>query len=155
MISLYTPKLEELGFRQNLLADEQTMSYNAKWGGTLEFPKERWQDWYNRWIACPTDGRIYVYLYSSQEKEFVGEVACHFDEDSSRWLTDVIVHSRFRKKGYGTQGLQLLCERCRQAGIKTLYDNIARDNPSVVLFLNNGFEKAEETEDVILVKKDL
>lgn len=155
MVSLYIPKLEELKFRQDLLADEQTMSYNAKWGGTLDFPKERWQDWYNRWIASSTDGRIYAYLYSSREKAFVGEVACHFDEDSSHWLADVIVHNRFRRKGYGTQGLKLLCERCRQAGIKTLYDDIAWDNPSVALFFNNGFEKAEETEKVILVKKDL
>ena len=155
MLEWHIPSLDEMEFRQNLLADPQTMSYNARWGGTVDFPKERWQDWYRRWVSDATDGRFYAYLYSPREKAFVGEAACHLDTDTNRWIADVIVHSRYRGRGYGRQGLQLLCERCRSAGIKTLYDSIAADNPSVALFLKSGFEAVEATEEVIGVKKDL
>lgn len=155
MLEWHIPSLDEMEFRQNLLADPQTMSYNARWGGTVDFPKERWQDWYRRWVSDATDGRFYAYLYSPQEKAFVGEAACHLDTDTNRWIADVIVHSRYRGRGYGRQGLQLLCEHCRSTGIKTLYDSIAADNPSVALFLKSGFEAVEATEEVIWVKKDL
>ena len=62
MLEWHIPSLDEMEFRQNLLADPQTMSYNARWGGTVDFPKERWQDWYRRWVSDATDGRFYAYL---------------------------------------------------------------------------------------------
>ena len=38
MIRFHKPLLEELSFRQQLLSDEQTMAYNARWGGAVGFP---------------------------------------------------------------------------------------------------------------------
>ena len=38
MLKLYTPKFEDLWFRQQLMIDEATMSYNHAWGGTIDFP---------------------------------------------------------------------------------------------------------------------
>ena len=54
-VSLYRPGLEELSFRQELLADPDTMAYNHAYGGTIRFPRERWVDWYARWVedGCP------------------------------------------------------------------------------------------------------
>lgn len=42
-IELYRPSLEDLWFKQALLADPDTMSYNRAWGGTVEFPRELWE----------------------------------------------------------------------------------------------------------------
>lgn len=53
MIRFHKPLLEELRFRQQLLSDEQTMAYNARWGGAVGFPQERWADWYRRWVEHP------------------------------------------------------------------------------------------------------
>ena len=64
-------------------------------------------------------------------------------------------NSRYRGRGYGTQGLQLLCEQGRRDGLEALYDDIADDNPSLFLFLKNGFERVRDTEEGILVKKVL
>ena len=47
MIKLYIPRLEDLWFRQMFMADEATMSYNHHWGGTIPFPKEDWEEWYD------------------------------------------------------------------------------------------------------------
>ena len=37
MLTLVTPNLDDLWFRQELMTDEDTMSYNAKWGGTISY----------------------------------------------------------------------------------------------------------------------
>ena len=56
MLTLYKPEYEDLWFRQMMLADEDTMSYNHAWGGTIDFPEERWRKWYERWVEQP-DGK--------------------------------------------------------------------------------------------------
>lgn len=40
MITCYIPKIEDLWFKETMLADPDTMSYNHAWGGTISFPKE-------------------------------------------------------------------------------------------------------------------
>lgn len=48
-----------------------------------------------------------------------------------------------------------MCEQGRRDGLEALYDDIADDNPSLFLFLKNGFERVGDTEEGILVKKVL
>ena len=50
MVELFKPKVADLWFREKLLSDEDTMSYNHAWGGTIPFPKEKWENWHNRWV---------------------------------------------------------------------------------------------------------
>ena len=38
MITCYIPKIEDLWFKETMLADPDTMSYNRAWGGTISFP---------------------------------------------------------------------------------------------------------------------
>lgn len=149
------PKIEELSFRQALLADPATMAYNARWGGCIDFPQKKWADWYDRWIVNTQGKRFYAYLYNGEEKCFVGEVACHLDEESGRYLLNVLVHDRFRGREYGTKGLELLCAQCRKMGCTEVYDDIAVDNPSLSLFLKQGFCEVGRTEDAVIVKKYL
>lgn len=40
MIAFYEPGVEELWFKEKLLSDEETMSYNRAYGGTIPFPRE-------------------------------------------------------------------------------------------------------------------
>lgn len=155
MIRLYTPEPEDLSFRQRLLSDAETMSYNKKWGGTIDFHKERQQGWYDRWIANHGNKRFYRYLQDSQTNEFVGEIAYHLDEDREVYIADVIVLAKYRGKGYGSEGLRLLCNAARENGIKILYDDIAIDNPAISLFLKNGFYEEYRTDDYIMLKKIL
>lgn len=75
LISLHKPLLEEMWFRQKLLSDEATMSYNHAYGGTIDFSQERWKPWYNRWVNETADKRFYRYV--TADGEFVGEIAYH------------------------------------------------------------------------------
>lgn len=152
MIEACLPRPDELRFRQKMLADEETMAYNHVWGGTIDFPPEKWTDWYDRWVAHPID-RYYRFLRESRSGEFVGEIAWHYDGE--RYLADVLVYSPFRHRGYGTAGLALLCAAAHEHGIDALCDSIAVDNPSLPLFLRCGFTEEYRTNEIIMVKKRL
>ena len=155
MLCLYKPTFDELWFRQELLSDPATMSYNNAWGGIIPFPQAKWRAWYDIWLAETMDQRFYRYLLDWEARQFVGEAAWHFDSARQIYLCDVIVHAKYRGRGYGTEGLSLLCMAAKENEIDALYDDIAVDNPSVQLFLNNGFTVQSRTDDVVMVKKVL
>ena len=155
MIELYTPSPEDLWFRQRFLGDEETMSYNHAWGGTIPFPEEEWGPWYDHWVAHPEGKRFYRYLLDKDSNAFVGEIAFHFDPVRGLWLADVIVAAEYRGRGYGRQGLELLCRAAADEGIETLYDDIAIDNPGIALFLKAGFTEEYRTDEIIMLKKEL
>ena len=155
MIVLHEPSLSELWFRERFLGDPETMSYNHAWGGVIPFPREKWAGWYEHWVAGHEDKRFYRYLKDTESGLFMGEIAYHWDEDRNIWLANVIVAAEYRGRGYGTEGLQLLCRAAAERGIEVLYDDIAIDNPSVGLFLKAGFTEAYRTEEVIMLKKEL
>lgn len=155
MISLYKPALKELNFRQRLLADEETMSYNHAWGGTIDFPESRWEKWYGLWLAGDERMRFYRYLQLKATGEFAGEAAYHFDNERGIYLADVIVYSPYRGMGIGGRALELLCAAAKNNGIETLYDEIAADNPSLKFFVKRGFEAVKTTAETVLVRKEL
>jgi hypothetical protein len=76
----YKPYLEDLWFRQSMMADPETMEYNRVWGGTIPFPCEKWAEWYNNWVQNPNK-RFYRYIATGKSRSFVGEAAYHYDPD--------------------------------------------------------------------------
>ncbi|MDO4564918.1 MAG: GNAT family N-acetyltransferase [Clostridia bacterium] len=154
MLKLIEPKYDELIFKQELLADEKTMAYNAKWGGAIDFSVERWKGWYDAWVVNP-DRRFYRYLYSTEDKAFVGEVAFHFDDEFQCYICNLIIRHCFRGRGFGRAGLKLLLDEAREQGVTVIYDNIARDNPAVKLFNDCGFTEIWRNSDFIMLKREL
>lgn len=155
VLELVVPKLSEMPFRQALLSDAQTMSYNHAYGGAIDFPETRWNVWYQKWVGGKDPQYFYRYLYSPVLGTFVGEAAYHYEVETGRYLCDVIVHAKFRRQGFGKWGLSLLCEAAEKNGIDELYDDILSDNPSLHLFLKNGFTEVGHTEEACIVKKKL
>ena len=153
MLETVIPTLEDMWFRESLLADEETMSYNHAWGGTISWPKEKWREWYEHWIVNHEDKRYYRYL--KDENGFVGEIAYHYDPEYDGFVADIIIFSGYRGKGYGYRGLELLCDAARENGISVLYDDIAIDNTAVRLFLKKGFYEEYRTKEKIVLRKDL
>lgn len=154
MLTLYEPKYEDLWFRQRLLADEETMSYNHAWGGTIPWPEAEWSDWYKHWIVNHEDRRFYRYLMD-EGGQFVGEIAYHYDAALQRHEANVIVYSPCRRKGYGGEALELLCAAAKAGGVAVLYDDIAIDNPAIRLFLDHGFTEESRTEELIVLRRAL
>ena len=155
MIELYKPAPEELFFREELLRDRETMSYNEPWGGAIGFPPEKWEEWYRVWLEAPEERRFYRYLYDTDGKRFVGEAAWRYDEERKICLCSVIVHAKYRNQGFGTAALRLLCEAAKRRRIDALYDDLAAGSPARALFLKEGFEVVCEKESAVLLKKTL
>lgn len=137
MIKLYKPKIEDLWFKEKMMYDEDTMSYNH---GTIAFPVSKWVAWYQRWMNDDT---------------FVGEVAYYYDLEREIYIADVIVYAPYRGNGYGYEGLSLLSEYAKNNGIAELYDDIAIDNPSINLFLKYGFREVLRANEYVLVRKEV
>ena len=154
-IKMVEPKLDDLGFRAGLLADEDTMSYNHAWGGTIEWPKQEWKDWYDYWIINHENKRFYRYLFDEEAGKYVGEIAYHFDDEREINVANVIIMAKYRGQGYGNIGLKLLCDSAKENGVDILYDDIALDNPGIALFLKNGFSEEFRTAEIIMLKKIL
>ena len=152
MLEVVKPELEDLWFRESMMSDRETMSYNDAWGGTIPFPKEDWDEWYTLWLRNSGQERYYRYLKDDANKVFVGEISYHFDKLRNIYLCDVIIKAEFRRQGFGMQGIQLLCEAAKANGVKVLYDDIAADNPSTHLFLKNGFSIEFQNDEIVMVK---
>ena len=154
MLTLYEPKYEDLWFRQMMLADEDTMSYNHAWGETIPFGEDKWRGWYDCWIADPDGKRYYRYL-KNEDGQFVGEIAYHYDAEMQQEIANVMIYAKYRRRGYGSEALDLLCSAAKSNGVSVLYDDIAIDNPAVSLFLKHGFVEESRTKEIILLKKEL
>ena len=118
-VIFYKPHLEDLWFRQAMMADPETMSYNNAWGGTIPFPHENWEEWYDYWVINPKD-RFYRYITTGESRSFVGEAAYHYDNDLNIYLADIIISARSRRHGYGKAGLEMLCEVAQKEKIPEL-----------------------------------
>lgn len=153
-LTLYRPKLEELAFKEQCLADPETMAYNHAWGGTIPFPREAWADWYEWWMEDGSGERFFRYL-RRESGEFVGYISYHYDRELGMFCCEVLVAAQYRGRGYGRAGLALLCAAAKENGVKTLYDTIALDNTATKLFLEAGFRERRRTEEYIFLEKEL
>ena len=153
-LHLYLPARDELDARAALIGDPATMTYNAAWGGTIPFPESARDAWYAHWIRQHDNKRYYRYLLDENDT-FVGEIAFHYDEKWGGYMAHVLIHARYRRRGYGREGLELLCTAAKSRGIPVLYDDLAIDNPAIDLFLHAGFSEIARTDQIILLKKEL
>ena len=153
MVEFYRPSIGELGFRQRLLADLETMSFNP--GGTIVFPEEKWTGWYHKWLESEGGERFYRYIRDSRSGELAGEAAWYLDDARNIYICSIIIDAARRGRGYGGESLELLCREARLRGITELYDDIAADNRSVGLFLRHGFTVVSSDDVAVLVKRQL
>ena len=130
MLETVIPAPEDLWFREQLLAGED--------------------------IEPILDDTIYGRLLTVFEavRDADGNCVC-YDPEYDGYVADVIIFSKYRGKGYGAQGLKLLCSAAKESGLSALYDDIAIDNPAIGLFLKQGLYETGRTDEKIILKKDL
>ena len=141
MLEAHRPSLDDLWFRQALLADEATMAYNAAWGGTIDFPREKWAEWYGRWLEVPETERYYRYLRHRETGRFVGEIAYRLDGEKGVYLCDVIVLAAERGKGYGAAFMDWALNTFRELGINDIDVKVVYDNEAIRFYEKYGFRK--------------
>lgn len=140
-IELYVPLPEELGFRQEMMADPDTMSYNAGWevsfpgyhreSGCIDFPPGEWAAWYADWIGQEPE-RFYAYI-RREDGAFVGEVNFHHTPQKDRWDMGIMIHAPYRAQGYAVPALRLMAAHAfEDCGVNRLYNDfeLARNERS-------------------------
>lgn len=117
---LHVPYFEELDYRQKILAQPDTMSYNRGYElkldnydnetGCIDFRREFWEDWYSRWISNEPE-RYYAYLTQVESGDFIGEVCFHYDKNTNSHCIGIVIEAKYRSNGYCSEGLIRLAEK--------------------------------------------
>lgn len=109
---LHVPSFEELKYRQLILSQEDTMSYNKGYNlriedynnetGCIDFSRKCWSEWYSKWVSERVD-RYYSYIVNSKTDEFVGDVCFYYDPSNDLHRIGIVIESKHRSKGYIVQ----------------------------------------------------
>lgn len=148
MLVLYEPKLKDYWYEQELLSNQDTMSYNSGWNvsydgyhydtGCIDFPESKWQDKYNK--RHNNDNYFY---YLKDKDNFVG-TACYYLEDN-KWNCSIVIEHKYRGNGYGKEGLKLLCEKAfNDNRVYEIYDTFEKERMSTSIFTELGFKTYNE-----------
>ena len=165
-IKLYIPSIDELWYRQTILMQPDTMSYNKgfdldlplyhKDTGCIEFPKEKWEKWYSFWIDNkPTT--FYAYILRESDHQFIGEVNLHYNSKNDWYDMGIVIESKFRGKGYSKDALNLLLETAFTTYTARAVHNDFENTRDIAykLHLSAGFKIISSNENIIdlLIKR--
>lgn len=160
-LSLHVPKHDELWYRQIMLSDSATMSYNAGYDlnldgyhretGCIDFPLEKWSGWYSRFIGCEPK-RFYAYLVRKDDGAFIGEVVLRQKNESGRYEMGVVIEACHRGNGYSAEAMGLLLNVAfNRLNATVVCNDFERSRAAALkLHLNAGFEIVCEDECVHL-----
>lgn len=119
-LTLHVPSIREMDYRQKLLADPETMRYNAHqpWDadgydaatGCIDFPITDWRYWRDVWL-WHEPARFSAYVMDEDTGEFLGEVCYYYDMETDMHGAGIIIQAQCRGRGYGAQALQLLAQK--------------------------------------------
>lgn len=154
VLTLHVPGLDELWYRQRLLSDPATMSYNAQWDldydgyhrqtGCIDFPREAWADWYAQWIGREPE-RFYAYVRREPDGEWLGEVCFHHTPEKAWWDMGIVLQAAHRGRGYAAPALRLLAEKAFACGVTRLHNDfevVRNEIPAWAAHLSAGFQDA-------------
>ena len=130
-LELYIPALDELWFRQKMMSDAETMSYNANYDdyagyhrdtGCIDFPKSEWGEWYKDWVGKEPK-RFYAYIKRTSDGEWIGDVCFHYAPEYDWWDMGIVIYAPYRGKGYSVPALRLMSEYAfKQCGVTRLHN---------------------------------
>ena len=150
-VNLYVPEVKDLWFRQMVMSDPQSMSYNAGYDvsyagyhydtGCIDFPEEKWETWHKEKIA--SGAIFYAYIQDSETKDFVGYV--NYRREGDKCMMGIVIHSQHQGKGYMRPALTALIDRAKSEGITSICDNVPVSRERALkVFFDLGFEVTSE-----------
>ena len=161
-ISLHIPEFKELSYRQKLLSDPDTMSYNAGYNlgfdgydnktGCIDFPESDWAEWYDYYIGREPE-RFYAYIVKP-DGEFIGEVNLYKGAESKTYNMGIVIEAKHRGKGYAEKALKLLLKQAFDVlGAEAVVNDFEDTRVSAVkIHLKAGFEEVEKRDGITLYK---
>ena len=158
---LHAPAFDELWYRQRMMSDPATMSYNAGYDldfpgyhrdtGCIDFLQERWAGWYDRFIGHEPE-KFYAYVVRENDGVFLGEVVLRQEGAPGRYEMGVVIEACHRGRGYSAEAMELLMDVAfNRLGAEVVCNDFERSRTAALkLHLNAGFEIVREDDCVHL-----
>lgn len=141
LLELYVPQIEDLWFRQKMLSDPETMSYNANYDmdiegyhkdtGCIDFPESEWEEWHEYWCKEQKNAdpeRFYAYVVRPSDGEFIGEVNYHYTPEKDWWDIGIVLYAPYRGMGYSANALwQLVAQALIRGSVTKLHNAFETD----------------------------
>lgn len=118
-VYFYIPKFEELTYRQEIMSQPGTMSYNKGYGvsyegyhkdtGCIDFPKNKWMNWYSNKVNNKPEC-FYAYIVKKDDNSFIGEVNLYLNDNKKWYDMGIVLESKHRGMGYSLEALQKLMQ---------------------------------------------
>lgn len=156
-INLHIPRVDELEYREKLLSQEDTMShqknknlaskYYHQKTGCIDFPRHKWEAWYEEYTDNESD--LFYAFVQDDNKTNIGEVSFYKSSDGIIHDLNILIESKYRKKGYAQEALYqslLIAFNKYDANWIELELN-QKDNVSIKLFKNAGFNPGNDLGD--------
>ena len=146
MAQLLKPERNELIYRRKLLGSRNTMAFA---GGTVPFPKEEWQTFYDTWVDTDPKDSFYGFVYCGGCMDFVGSARYAKNAETGEYESFILIHASHRNSGYGRWAVKLLKEKARENGIDALHAHVRRSWNCSGFLEKTGFTETGSDEDTI------
>ncbi|SFG90474.1 GNAT family N-acetyltransferase [Sporolactobacillus nakayamae] len=160
---LHSPTLYELDYRQKILAQPDTMSYNKGYDlqldnydqktGCIDFKKDYWAGWHSRWCGQATK-RYYAYIVRKDDQMPIGDASLRYDEEQQAYCVSLVIEAKYRGYGYSEEALRLLLDLAfNQLDAEKVYDDFPNTRvPAEKAFHKVGFKRISN--DIVELTKD-
>ena len=147
-VKLVVPSVKDLWYRKECMADPDTMNYNAGYDvsyagyhydtGCIDFPEDKWEDWYNTKMTKPNF--YYAYILDEESNEFVGYLNFNLDSNTGFATMGIVIEGVHRGKGYMRPALKAMIDIAKEKGVKVLTDTVPENRVGALkVFYDMGF----------------
>ncbi len=159
VLDLSVPKLEDLRYRQHILADPETMSYNKGYDlafegyhkdtGCIDFPQSEWQEWYSYFIEKEPE-RFYAYIVRKEDNINIGEVNLH-KSCEEYYDMGIVIEAKHRGNGYAKEALKLLLQYAFETlNINAIHNDFEEERSAALkIHLDCGFKIIKKENGII------
>lgn len=159
-LQLHIPTLNELAYREKIMSDPETMSYNKGYDlpfrgyhkdtGCIDFPKSEWQEWYDYFIGQEPE-RFYAYILRREDSAFIGEVNLHKSDVHDYYEMGIVLEAGYRGRGYAKEALSLLLQHAFEVlGAKSVHNAYEDTRDAAVrTHLACGFKKYKHDNGIL------
>lgn len=161
-LHLHIPSCGELRYRQKIMQDPDTMSYNKgydlnfegydKTTGCIAFPEREWAGWHAGFIGREPRC-FYAYIVREADGEFIGEVNVHRNTDAGWYEMGIVLEAKYRGKGYAVDALRLLLQHAfEEMDADAVHNEFEVERSAAVkTHLSAGFTKHRQENGVVEV----
>lgn len=121
---------------------------------------EKQVDWHAQMAKLMPNGMEsagnYLYTFLNEEEQVIGYAWCSDKEDSMRLIAYIGVKEAFRRRGYATQIMEMICRDAKQAGESVMALGVEKNNlPAIHLYERDGFKIVGEEDIRFVMVKEL